>query len=91
MIDDGIMPTRQQLNLLADVISSIEYFLEALVDGAGNRHEIIAIAQSALDTLYGSRIEPVDMPPRAEVLSFPGTEDFKPEDKRNPIARRRVE
>jgi chemosensory pili system protein ChpA (sensor histidine kinase/response regulator) len=48
-------PTRPQLNSLADVVSSLEYYLETLVDGAGDRREILAIAQAALNDLtsYG--------------------------------------
>ncbi|MEW8141332.1 MAG: Hpt domain-containing protein [Candidatus Thiodiazotropha endolucinida] len=51
LIDDEHIPVRQQLNSLADVVSSIEYYLETLVDGAGDRQEILAIAQSALNDL----------------------------------------
>lgn len=40
-----------QLNYLADVVSSIEYFLETLLDGAGNLREITIIARTALDEL----------------------------------------
>ncbi|MEN8178192.1 MAG: Hpt domain-containing protein [Pseudomonadota bacterium] len=57
MFDDQQVVDRQQLNFLADVISSIEYYLEALVDGTGNRREIMAIAQSALNGLLQSRSE----------------------------------
>jgi chemosensory pili system protein ChpA (sensor histidine kinase/response regulator) len=51
LIDRAQIPERHQLNSLADVVSSIEYYLETLVDGAGDRQEILAIAQSALNTL----------------------------------------
>ncbi|MEW8026516.1 MAG: Hpt domain-containing protein [Candidatus Thiodiazotropha sp.] len=51
LIDGEQIPVRQQLNSLADVVSSIEYYLETLVDGAGDRQEILAIAQAALNDL----------------------------------------
>ncbi|MEW8511467.1 MAG: Hpt domain-containing protein [Candidatus Thiodiazotropha sp.] len=51
LIDSGQIPERQQLNSLADVVSSIEYYLETLVDGAGDRQEIMAIAQASLSNL----------------------------------------
>jgi chemosensory pili system protein ChpA (sensor histidine kinase/response regulator) len=51
LIDGEHIPERQQLNSLADVVSSIEYYLETLVDGAGDRQEILAIAQGALNDL----------------------------------------
>jgi chemosensory pili system protein ChpA (sensor histidine kinase/response regulator) len=51
LIDGEQIPERQHLNSLADVVSSIEYYLETLVDGAGDRQEILAIAQSALNDL----------------------------------------
>ncbi|MCU7920210.1 MAG: Hpt domain-containing protein [Candidatus Thiodiazotropha sp. (ex Epidulcina cf. delphinae)] len=51
LIDSGLQPQRQQLNSLADVVSSIEYYLETLVDGAGDRREILAIAQASLNDL----------------------------------------
>jgi chemosensory pili system protein ChpA (sensor histidine kinase/response regulator) len=51
LIGRAHIPDRHQLNSLADVVSSIEYYLETLVDGAGDRQEILAIAQSALNAL----------------------------------------
>jgi chemosensory pili system protein ChpA (sensor histidine kinase/response regulator) len=51
LVDGEHKPERQQLNSLADVVSSIEYYLETLVDGAGDRQEILAIAQAALNDL----------------------------------------
>ncbi|MCU7905219.1 MAG: Hpt domain-containing protein [Candidatus Thiodiazotropha sp. (ex Epidulcina cf. delphinae)] len=51
LIDSGLQPQRRQLNSLADVVSSIEYYLETLVDGAGDRREILAIAQASLNDL----------------------------------------
>ena len=70
MVDAATATTRQQLNLLADIISSLEYFLEVLVDGAGNRQEIIAIAHTALDALLRSRPEPASEPGQAELIPF---------------------
>ncbi|RLJ18533.1 hypothetical protein DJ031_11145 [bacterium endosymbiont of Escarpia laminata] len=55
LIEDGQIPERQQLNSLADVISSIEYFLESLIDGAGDRNEIVSIARAALAGLLERR------------------------------------
>ena len=79
LIADASVPERQQLNQLADIISSIEYFLEALVDGAGNRQEIIAIAQSALDALLRSRSEHTAAPSQAEIIPFKRTPDIDQE------------
>jgi chemosensory pili system protein ChpA (sensor histidine kinase/response regulator) len=69
-------PSRQQLNSLADVVSSIEYYLETLVDGAGDRREILAIAQSSLNDLisegktvvteYVEPSEPIDLAESAD-------------------------
>jgi chemosensory pili system protein ChpA (sensor histidine kinase/response regulator) len=70
MINGNEVPFRQQFNSLADVISSIEYFLEALVDGAGDRREIIAIAQSALHGLLSSKPEAADKVVSAEIISL---------------------
>ena len=79
MIDDKLVVDRQQLNSLADVISSIEYFLEALVDGAGNRREIIAIAQSALSGLLQSKQDISNRSAVTQAKSFmdSGSEDNK--------------
>ncbi|MES9990586.1 MAG: Hpt domain-containing protein [Candidatus Thiodiazotropha sp.] len=51
LIDSGQIPQRQQLNSLADVVSCIEYYLETLVDGAGDRQEIMVIAKASLNSL----------------------------------------
>jgi chemosensory pili system protein ChpA (sensor histidine kinase/response regulator) len=69
-------PSRQQLNSLADVVSSIEYYLETLVDGAGDRREILAIAQASLSNLlsdgkpevteYVTPSEPIDLSETAD-------------------------
>jgi chemosensory pili system protein ChpA (sensor histidine kinase/response regulator) len=79
LIDGQSVPDRQALNALADVISSMEYFLEALVDGVGDRREIIAIARTALDGLFKTEIgvgpetaaepvEPIDEQPPETAL-----------------------
>ncbi|WP_316367967.1 hybrid sensor histidine kinase/response regulator [Candidatus Thiodiazotropha sp. CDECU1] len=65
LIEGEHIPERQQLNSLADVVSSIEYYLETLVDGAGNRQEILAIAQAALNDLQkvsGVQVTPYTQP-----------------------------
>ncbi|MEJ2609097.1 MAG: Hpt domain-containing protein [Candidatus Thiodiazotropha sp.] len=71
LIDARKQPSRQQLNSLADVVSSIEYYLETLVDGAGDRREILAIAQASLNEMlsedqhevneYTTPEEPIDL------------------------------
>ena len=68
LIDRKQMPERQQLNYLADVISSIEYFLEAMVDGGGNRSEIVGIAQKALDGLLSLRTAYDELTINAEII-----------------------
>ena len=57
MSDDQKIIDRQQLNFLADIISSIEYYLESLSDGIGNQREILGIAQSALIGLLHAKVD----------------------------------
>ncbi|ODB90787.1 hypothetical protein A3195_04890 [Candidatus Thiodiazotropha endoloripes] len=59
LIEATAPPSRQQLNSLADVVSSIEYYLETLVDGAGDRREILAIAQASLNDLMSDGVAEV--------------------------------
>jgi chemosensory pili system protein ChpA (sensor histidine kinase/response regulator) len=76
LMDGSAQPSRPQLNSLADVVSSIEYYLETLVDGAGDRREILAIAQAALNGLlsdgkpevteYVPPSEPIDLSESAD-------------------------
>ncbi|MES9861988.1 MAG: Hpt domain-containing protein [Candidatus Thiodiazotropha sp. LLP2] len=75
-MDANTPPSRQQLNSLADVVSSIEYYLETLVDGAGDRGEILAIARASLNdllsdgksevTAYVAPSEPIDLSESAD-------------------------
>lgn len=75
-MDANVPPSRQQLNSLADVVSSIEYYLETLVDGAGDRGEILAIARASLNDLlsdgksevteYVTPSEPIDLSESAD-------------------------
>lgn len=46
-----------QLNLLAELISSIEYFLESIIDGAGDQQEITLIARMSLEQLRETEAE----------------------------------
>ncbi|MET0090754.1 MAG: Hpt domain-containing protein [Candidatus Thiodiazotropha sp.] len=76
LIEARSKPSRQQMNSLADVVSSIEYYLETLVDGAGDRREILAIAQSSLNDLlsegqverteYTTPVEPIEVSESAD-------------------------
>ncbi|MCG7986110.1 MAG: Hpt domain-containing protein [Candidatus Thiodiazotropha weberae] len=76
LIEASAPPNRQQLNSLADVVSSIEYYLETLVDGAGDRREILAIAQASLNDLmsdgkaevneYVEPVEPINLDESAD-------------------------
>ncbi|MEW8626444.1 MAG: Hpt domain-containing protein [Candidatus Thiodiazotropha sp.] len=76
LIEATVPPNRQQLNSLADVVSSIEYYLETLVDGAGDRREILAIAQASLNDLssdgkaevteYVEPVEPIKLDESAD-------------------------
>ncbi|MGD9164304.1 MAG: Hpt domain-containing protein, partial [Chromatiales bacterium] len=70
MIDRQNLPQRHQLNYLADVISAIEYYLETLVDGAGDRREILSIANASLSRLL-SEVAEVAEP--AEVIDLAGS------------------
>jgi len=73
LIEKGALPQRHQLNFLADVVSSIEYYLETLVDGAGDRREILAIANASLSALLseGAEVTPYTEP--AEVIDLRGS------------------
>ncbi len=76
LIEARSKPSRQQMNSLADVVSSIEYYLETLVDGAGDRREILAIAQASLNDLlsegqverteYTTPVEPIEVSESAD-------------------------
>ena len=62
-IDESLLTQKAQLdtshlNALAEVISSIEYYLEFLVEGVGDRDEILALAHSSLiEVLVGTSHE----------------------------------
>ncbi len=68
-------PQRHQLNYLADVISSIEYYMETLVDGAGDRQEILSIANASLNNLLSEGGEVTEYTEPAEVISLSGSAD----------------
>ncbi len=68
-------PQRHQLNYLADVISAIEYYLETLVDGAGDRREIISIANASLGSLLSEGSEVTAYTEPAEVIDLAGSAD----------------
>jgi chemosensory pili system protein ChpA (sensor histidine kinase/response regulator) len=76
LIETDTKPSRQQMNSLADVVSSIEYYLETLVDGAGNRREILAIAQSALNDLISEgQVEVTEYPSPTEPIEVTESAD----------------
>jgi chemosensory pili system protein ChpA (sensor histidine kinase/response regulator) len=75
LIDHNEPPQRYQLNYLADVISSIEYYLETLVDGAGDRREILAIANASLNGLQGEGAEITEYAEPADVIELIGSVD----------------
>ena len=60
------VPGGQQLDTLADALSSMEYYLEALRDKRGGRDEILAITRHSLEAL---RYWP--LPPEAEATETP--------------------
>ncbi len=68
-------PQRHQLNYLADVISAIEYYLETLVDGAGDRREILSIANASLGSLLSEGVEVTEYTEPAEVIDLAGSAD----------------
>jgi chemosensory pili system protein ChpA (sensor histidine kinase/response regulator) len=70
LIDKNATPQRHQLNYLADVISAIEYYLETLVDGAGDRHEILSIAKASLNGLLSEGGEVTEYPEPVEVIDL---------------------
>ncbi len=77
LIDGAQVPDRNQLNSLADVVSSIEYYLETLVDGAGDRQEIMAIAQASLNNLQSrGGVEVTQYTEPAENIQLEESADF---------------
>ena len=75
MIEQNMPPQRTELNYLADVVSAIEYYLETLVDGAGDRREILSIASSSLSGLLNKGEPPVPYTEPAEVIDLAGSAD----------------
>jgi chemosensory pili system protein ChpA (sensor histidine kinase/response regulator) len=75
LIESNVPPQRHQLNYLADVVSSIEYYLETLVDGAGDRREILAIAGASLSSLLNEGAEVTAYTEPAEVIDLAGSVD----------------
>ncbi len=75
MINSSTPPQRHQLNYLADVISAIEYYLETLVDGAGDRREILSIATASLGGLLNEGSEVTEYTQPAEVIDLAGSAD----------------
>lgn len=75
IIDANRPPQRHQLNYLADVVSAIEYYLETLVDGAGDRREILSIANASLSGLLNEGADVTEYPEPAEVIDLAGSAD----------------
>lgn len=75
LIENNAPPQRHHLNYLADVISAIEYYLETLVDGAGDRREILAIANASLGGLLSEGAEVSQYTQPAEVIDLAGSAD----------------
>ncbi|MCU7914458.1 MAG: Hpt domain-containing protein [Candidatus Thiodiazotropha sp. (ex Gloverina cf. vestifex)] len=75
LIEQNEPPQRHQLNYLADVISSLEYYLETLVDGAGDRQEILSIANASLSNLLSEGGEVTEYTEPAEVIDLSGSAD----------------
>jgi chemosensory pili system protein ChpA (sensor histidine kinase/response regulator) len=75
MIGNSEPPQRHQLNYLADVISALEYYLETLVDGAGDRREILSIANASLNGLLKESVDVSDRSESAEVINLAGSAD----------------
>ncbi len=75
MIEQNAPPQRQELNYLADVVSAIEYYLETLVDGAGDRREILSIANASLSGLLNKGDQSVPYTEPAEVIDLAGSAD----------------
>ncbi|PJK06897.1 hypothetical protein CO610_09800, partial [Lysobacteraceae bacterium NML95-0200] len=55
------IPGNQQLDTLADALSSIEYYLEALRDQRGGRENILAITRSSLEALHYWPLPPEEL------------------------------
>ncbi|MGI8561272.1 MAG: Hpt domain-containing protein [Luteimonas sp.] len=63
------VPNGRQLDTFADALASLEYYLEALRDGRGNRDDILEVSRYSLEALGywplppGSDVDPVQAPP----------------------------
>ncbi|HWQ94494.1 MAG TPA: Hpt domain-containing protein [Gammaproteobacteria bacterium] len=63
LIEHKIIPSQHQLDNLADVISSVEYYLEALDEGRSDREVILNMAQQSMRQL--SFTDAGEQPPTA--------------------------
>ncbi|MCP3868975.1 MAG: response regulator [Gammaproteobacteria bacterium] len=58
------MPETEDLNLFADALTAVEYYMQAISEGRGIQEEVLLVAEEALSQLMG---EPLEIPP-VEVL-----------------------
>ena len=56
VVKPGRVPDREQLNALADAITSVEYFMESVLEGRRDRDDILDVARVALAKL-GLKVE----------------------------------
>lgn len=78
IIGVAIQPKEEYLDALADVITSVEYFLEASEEGQHRGvNSILKGAQKSMDSLEASLLEPT---PTADIVETPVTETEVAED-----------
>ncbi len=51
MMGNQVEPTREELESFADVVTSVEYFMQAVTEGRGIHPEILEVAHEAMDKL----------------------------------------
>lgn len=59
LIDQGKTPDWQQLDTLADAVTSIEYYLERMTEGGDNNELILQVAEDSLKRLAEDTPQPV--------------------------------
>jgi chemosensory pili system protein ChpA (sensor histidine kinase/response regulator) len=89
LLRDDIEPNQKALDLVADVITSIEYFLEAVAEDRGHPENILSVAETsaqelgytpeAIDELETSRAEPALEPTAIIDLDTEAAANVEPE------------
>ncbi|MET0118821.1 MAG: Hpt domain-containing protein [Sedimenticola sp.] len=65
LMESELVPDAERLNLFADAVTSIEYFMEAVTEGRGIHSEILDVAREAIEQL-GVTVEHPEPEPAVE-------------------------